>query len=32
MGTERDIAHEGPCSCGKGKYIIYVCSPDHPSC
>lgn len=30
MGTERDIAHESPCSCGKGKYIIYVCSPDHP--
>ena len=30
MGTDRDLIHEGPCSCGKGKYIVYFCTPDHP--
>lgn len=30
MGTDRDLVHEGPCSCGIGKYIINICTPDHP--
>jgi hypothetical protein len=29
MGTDRDVVHEGACTCGRGKYIINVCSPDH---
>lgn len=30
MGTDRDLVYEGPCSCGKGKYIVNFCTPDHP--
>ena len=30
MGTDRDSVYEGPCSCGKGRYIINLCTPDHP--
>jgi hypothetical protein len=30
MGTERFVLYDGPCACGKGKYIIKECSPDHP--
>jgi len=30
MGTERYEVHNGPCSCGKGKHLVYECSPDHP--
>lgn len=30
MGTERYVLYDGPCACGKGKYIIKECCPDHP--
>lgn len=30
MGTERFVIYDGPCACGKGKYIIKECCPDHP--
>jgi len=29
MGTERDTVYEGPCRCGKGKFRIDYCNPDH---
>jgi hypothetical protein len=29
MGTERDTVYEGPCRCGKGKFRIDCCNPDH---
>jgi hypothetical protein len=29
MGTERDTVYEGPCICGKGKFRIDYCNPDH---
>lgn len=30
MGTERFEIYKGPCSCGKGEYIVDECCPDHP--
>lgn len=30
MGTDRDLIFEGSCSCGKGKYVVSLCTPDHP--
>jgi hypothetical protein len=30
LGTDRDLAAEGPCPCGKGKITVTRCSPDHP--
>ena len=30
MGTERELFYEGACSCGKGKYKVSECEPDHP--
>jgi len=30
MGTERFEIYNGPCSCGKGEYIVNECFPDHP--
>ncbi len=29
MGTDRFTIHAGPCTCGRGKYIVDECSPDH---
>jgi hypothetical protein len=29
MGTERDLEYEGPCLCGKGRFRIDCCTPDH---
>jgi DNA-directed RNA polymerase subunit RPC12/RpoP len=28
--TDRFTIYESPCSCGKGKYVVDECSPDHP--
>src|SRR3972149_2483082 len=29
MGTERDTVYEDTCRCGKGKFRIDFCNPDH---
>lgn len=29
MGTERDTVYECPCMCGRGKFHIDFCNPDH---
>ncbi len=29
MGTERELEHECPCICGKGKFRIDFCNKDH---
>jgi hypothetical protein len=31
MATDRSLVHEGPCSCNKGEYKVYSCTPDHPN-